>query len=102
MIHSRDTLIISSPIEYILICVKTTPIPPYFYLLRDNKKDFSGGWRMRVSLARALFIQPTLLLLDEVSPTLRAGKIIKFDLHFSLGERQCKNRNMHHMRSVIN
>jgi len=28
-------------------------------------RDFSGGWRMRIALAKALFIRPSLMLLDE-------------------------------------
>ena len=34
-------------------------------MIHRATKDMSGGWRMRVALAKALFAQPTLLLLDE-------------------------------------
>jgi ATP-binding cassette subfamily F protein 2 len=34
-------------------------------MMNKKTKDLSGGWRMRVALAQALFIRPMILLLDE-------------------------------------
>ncbi|CEP24220.1 unnamed protein product [Cyberlindnera jadinii] len=33
--------------------------------IQKKTKDMSGGWKMRVALAKALFVKPTLLLLDD-------------------------------------
>ncbi|CAI7626384.1 unnamed protein product [Penicillium glandicola] len=35
------------------------------HTINKKTKDMSGGWRMRVALAKALFVKPSLLLLDD-------------------------------------
>ncbi len=42
--------------------------------------EFSGGWRMRISLASALFIAPKLLLLDEPSNHVRPHACVEMNV----------------------
>mmetsp|Transcript_41752 Transcript_41752/g.104344 ORF Transcript_41752/g.104344 Transcript_41752/m.104344 type:complete len:753 (+) Transcript_41752:38-2296(+) len=73
-------------------------------LLNRKMKDLSGGWRVRVALASALFAKPDVLLLDEPTNHLSIDAVLWLQRTLSLGT-EWKNRIIvvvSHDRTFIN
>ncbi|KAK2760551.1 ATP-binding cassette sub-family f member 2 [Colletotrichum kahawae] len=55
--------------------------------IHKKTKDMSGGWRMRVALAKALFVKPSLLLLDDPTAHLDLEACVWLDEYLKKWER---------------
>lgn len=55
--------------------------------IKKKTKDMSGGWRMRVALSKALFVKPTLLLLDDPTAHLDLAACVWLEEYLKRWER---------------